>query len=315
MATSQPARAQRSAATRAATRRRFSWTPYLFILPHLIFFITFLAYPFFYGIYISLFNFDFLRPEFRPFVGLQNYANLLVNRDSIQYADFWHSVGNTAWFLLYSVPPLVFFALLLAVLLNGRYRGRNFFRGLYFAPYALSVTVAAVLWRWMFEQGGLVETYTQSLGMPQVSWLGAQPWAWIAITVCTVWWTIGYNTVIFLAALQDIPESLYEAAAIDGAGTFQQFFSITIPMLRPVLIFVITITLIASSNLFGQPFIMTGTQSRVIGTESIVQKIYDEGIAQNRMGSAAAMSIFLAAVLLILTTINFRVFGRTEQNE
>jgi multiple sugar transport system permease protein len=313
MATSQPARAQSTMAANVPARRRFSWTPYLFILPHLIFFIAFLAYPFFYGIYISLFTFDFLRPEFRPFVGLENYANILFNRNSIQFSDFWHSVGNTAWFLLYSVPPLVIFALVLAVLLNGKYPGRNLFRGLYFAPYALSVTVAAVLWQWLFQQGGLIDTWFQNLGMQSVPWLGAQPWAWIAITVCTIWWTIGFNTVIFLTALQDIPESLYEAASIDGANTFQQFFSITIPMLRPVLIFVITITLIASANLFGQSYIMTGTQSRVIGTESIVQRIYDEGITQNRMGSAAAMSIFLAAVLMILTTINFRVFGQSEQ--
>ena len=313
MATSQQARAQATTATQATAGRRFSWIPYLFILPHLIFFVAFLGYPFFYGIYISLFDFDFLRPEYRPFVGLQNYANLLINSGSIQFSDFWRAIGNTAWFLLYSVPPLVILALLLAVLLNGKYPGRNLFRGLYFAPYALSVTVAAVLWRWLFEQGGLIDTYWQSLHLPGVSWLGAQPWAWIAITVCTVWWTIGYNTVIFLTALQDIPESVYEAAAIDGANSFQQFFSITIPMLRPVLVFVITITLIASANLFGQSYIMTGTQSRVIGTESIVQKIYDEGILQNRMGSAAAMSVFVAAVLLILTTINFRVFGRSEE--
>jgi multiple sugar transport system permease protein len=236
-----------------------------------------------------------------------------VNRTSIQFADFWAAVGNTAWFLLYSVPALVIFALLLAVLLNGKYPGRNLFRSLYFAPYALSVTVAAVLWRWMFEQGGLIDTSLMNLGFPSVSWLGAQPWAWIAITICTVWWTIGYNTVIFLTALQDIPESVYEAAAIDGANSFQQFFSITIPMLRPVLVFVITITLIASANLFGQPHIMTGTQSKSVGTESIIQRIYAEGIIQNRMGSAAAMSIFLAAALLILTTINFRIFGRSEE--
>lgn len=313
MATSQQARSQTTTATRPTARQGFNWIPYLFILPHLIFFIAFLGYPFFYGIYISLFDFDFLRPEHRPFVGLQNYANLLVNQGSIQYSDFWHSIGNTAWFLLYSVPPLVIFALLLAVLLNGKYPGRNLFRGLYFAPYALSVTVAAVLWRWLFEQGGLIDTYWQNLHLPGVSWLGAQPWAWIAITVCTIWWTIGYNTVIFLTALQDIPESVYEAASIDGANSFQQFFSITIPMLRSVLVFVITITVIASANLFGQSYIMTGTQSRVIGTESIVMKIYDEGILQNRMGSAAAMSVLVAALLLILTTINFRVFGRTEE--
>jgi len=131
MATSQPARATRAAATNVPARRQqFSWTPYLFILPHLIFFIAFLGYPFFYGIYISLFNFDFLRPEFRPFVGLENYNNLLFNRESIQFADFWGAIGNTARFLLYSVPPLVIFALLLAVLLNGKYPGRNLFRGL-----------------------------------------------------------------------------------------------------------------------------------------------------------------------------------------
>src|SRR5918911_3593410 len=194
MATSQPARAQRATATRAATGRRFSWTPYLFILPHLIFFAAFLAYPFFYGIYISLFNFDFLRPEFRPFVGLENYANLLVNRGSIQFSDFWHAIGNTAWFILYSVPPLVIGALLLAVLLNGKYRGRNLFRGLYFAPYALSVTVAAVLWRWLFEQSGLINGWLGALRVTPVSWLGAMPWAWIAITVGTLWWTIGFNT-------------------------------------------------------------------------------------------------------------------------
>lgn len=313
MSQSQSAQARSAAVASTNKRRRWSWAPYLFILPHLLFFTAFLAYPFFYGIYISLFNFDFLRPEYRPFVGLENYANLLVNRNSIQFTDFWRSLGNTGVFLLYSVPPLVILALLLAVLLNGKYPGRNLFRGLFFAPYALSVTVAAVLWRWLFEQGGLIDTWMINLGLSSVSWLGSQPWAWLAITICTIWWTIGFSTVIFLAALQDISESLYEAAAIDGANAVQQFFSITIPLLRPVLIFVLTITVLASANLFGQSHIMTGAQSTVIGTESIIQRIYSEGILQNRMGSAAAMSILVAAMLLIITTINFRIFGSTEQ--
>lgn len=295
----------------ATTGRRFSWTPYLFVLPHLIFFLAFLAWPFFYGIYISLFNFDFLRPDNRPFVGLQNYANLLFNRSSIQFGDFWRAMGNTGWFLLYSVPPLVIMALVLAVLLNGKYRGRNLFRGLYFAPYALSVTVAAVLWRWIFDQGGLINYYMGNLGLVQPPWLSAIPWSWIAITICTIWWTIGFNTVIFLAALQDIPESLYEAASIDGAGTVQAFFRITLPLLRPVLTFVITITLIASANLFGQPYIMTGPQ--YLSTEPVMMRIYNEGILQNRMGGAAAMSVVFAAILLILTTLNFRLFGRAEE--
>ena len=298
--------------SQARTKQQFSWMPYLFILPHLIFFLAFLAWPFFYGIYISLFNFDFLRPENRPFVGLQNYADLLINRNSIIFSDFWRSLRNTGVFVLYSVPPLVIIALVLAVLLNGNYRGRNLYRGIYFAPYALSVTVAAVLWRWIFASGGLVNNAFLSLGInTQPAWLSSTPWAWIAITVCTVWWTIGFNTVIFLAALQEIPESLYEAASIDGANTMQKFFRITIPMLRPVLVFVITITLLASANLFGQPWIMTGLQ--YLPTEPVMMRIYNEGILQNRMGNAAAMSVLFAAILLVLTTLNFRVFGRSQE--
>ena len=309
MATINQARA--AAVPRAPTRRRFRWTPYLFILPHLIFFAAFLAWPFFYGLYISLFDFDFLRPEYRPFVGLRNYQNLF-DSSSIQYNDFWRSVKNTAFFVLWSVPPLVVVALVLAVLLNGNYRGRNFFRSIYFAPFALSVTVAAVLWRWIFEQSGLVNNYVSALGLSPVSWLGAMPWAWVAITVTTVWWTVGFNTVIFLAALQDIPATLYEAASIDGANTFKQFIHITIPMLRPVLVFIITITLLASANLFGQPYIMTAG-GPAQSTEPVMMRIYTEGILQNRMGSAAAMSVFVAAILLVLTTLNFKVFGRSEK--
>lgn len=311
MATVNPA--QTAAVPRAATGTPFRWAPYLFILPHLIFFIGFLAYPFFYGIYISLFDFDFLRPEYRPFVGLRNYLNL-VDSSSIQFAEFWRAMRNTALFVLWSVPPLVVVALVLAVLLNGKYRGRNLFRGIYFAPFALSVTVAAVLWRWIFEQSGLVNTYLGNAGVTPISWLGALPWAWIAITVATVWWTVGFNTVIFLAALQEIPASLYEAASIDGANTFQQFYAITIPMLRPVLVFVITTTLLASANLFGQPYIMTAG-GPVQGTESVMMRIFSEGIQQNRMGSAAAMSVLVAAILLILTTLNFRVFGRSASDK
>lgn len=303
-----------TATTSGSQRRpRISLTPYLFILPHLIFFSAFLAWPFFYGIYISLFSFDFLRPEYRPFVGLQNYTNLFTP-GSLQFADFWRAMINTAEFIIYSVPPLVLLALLLAVLLNGRYPGRNIFRALYFAPYALSVTVAAVLWRWLFQQGGLINHYLNELGIWTPSWLGSMPWAWIALVVATVWWTIGFNTVIFLAALQDIPDTLYEAAAIDGANSWEQFRHITIPMLRPVLLFVITITLIASANLFGQPFIMTERGGPVNQTEPVMLRIYIEGILFNRMGSASAMSIFVAAILLIVTTLNFRVFGRSEQD-
>lgn len=295
----------------AKPRRKPRIIPYLFILPHTIFFLAFLAYPFFYGLYISLFNFDFLRPEHRPFVGLENYLRVFQT-GSIQYRDFWRSMGNTGQFLLWSVVPLVAIALLLAVLLNGKYRGRNLFRTIYFAPYALSVTVASVLWLWIFQrQGGMLNNFLDMIGLPTVNWLGKMPETWLSITIATVWWTIGFNTVIFLAALQEIPSSLYEAAAIDGASPVQQFFHITIPMMRSVLIFVITITLIASANLFGQPYIMTAG-GPVQKTETIIYRIFIEGIGRGKMGTAAAMSILLAIMLMFLTALNFKVFGQTE---
>lgn len=315
MAITSPTEVSAEVSTRAIPgrrRARFSITPYLFILPHLIFFSAFLAYPFFYGIYISLFEFDFLRPEFRPFVGLDNYRQLF-DPASVPYRDFWRAMVNTGEFILWSLPPLVGLALLLAVLLNRQFPGRNLFRTVYFAPYALSVTVAAVLWWWIFQsQGGLLNQYLGRLGLSTPNWLGNMPEAWIAITIATVWWTIGFNTIIFLAALQEIPKSLYEAASIDGAGTLQKFRHITLPLLRPVLIFVITITLIASANLFGQPFIMTAG-GPIQQTETVIYRIFIQGVIRNQMGMAAAMSIFLAAVLLVLTAINFKVFGTGDR--
>jgi len=301
----------RRTANSAVFRPRRKATPYLFILPHFAFFAAFLLWPFFRGIYTSLFEYDFLRPERRPFVGLENYRNL-IDSGSVQYDDFWRSMRNTGEFLVWSVPPLVIIALFLAVLLNGRYPGRNLFRTLFFAPYALSATAAAVLWWWIFQPtGGLLNHVLSAIGVDGPRWLSSMPETWAAITIATVWWTIGFNTIIFLAALQDVPAVLYEAASIDGAGPIQQFRRITLPMLRPVLVLVLTITLIASANLFAQPYIMTagGPLQR---TESIIYRIYIEGIQRSQMGSAAAMSVVVAALLLVLTSINFRVFGRKE---
>jgi multiple sugar transport system permease protein len=220
-------------------------------------------------------------------------------------------MGNTVEFIVWSVPVLVILAVFLAVLLNGRFRFRGAFRVLFFAPYTLSVTAAAIVWWWLFQNQGLINKTLQALGQPTHAWLSTMPDAWLAITIATVWWTIGFNTIIILAALQDIPASLYEAAAIDGAGPVRRFWSITVPMLKPVMVFVITITLIASANLFGQPLIMTGG-GPVQRTETIIYQIYNEGIIRAQMGSAAAMSIVVAAILLVLTALNFKFFGRSE---
>lgn len=286
--------------------------PYLFIGPHLIFFLVFVAYPFFYGLYTSFFQFDFLRPNAKAFVGLENYIKLFTP-GTIQFPVFWNALGNTLEFVLMSVPPLVIIPLLLAVLLNTRVPGRNFFRGLYFAPWVLSAAVVGLLGFWIFQsQGGLVNYYLMRLGLTPPRWLSTMPWAWVAIVLMTIWWTVGFNMIILLAALQDIPRQLYESASLDGATNWQQFVSITLPILRPVMVFVVIITIIASFNLFAQPFFMTnGGPAQATGggaTEPVMLRIYREGFERNQLGMAAAMSFVVATIMIAFSYTNFRLF-------
>lgn len=310
--------AQRRSVAAQATGRKpgTGWAPYLFILPHLILFAVFLGYPFFYGLFISLFQFDYLRPERTQFIGLTNYINLFTP-GSVEFQVFWNALGNTVEFVIYSVPLLVTIPLGLAILLNTRLPGRNIFRAIYFAPWVLSVSVVGLLWWWIFQsQGGLINYYLSALGIPNPRWLSSLPWAWVAIVVATVWWTVGFNMIILLAALQDIPDQLYEAAAIDGANSWQSFWRITLPLLRPVLLFIVIISIIASFNLFGQPYIMTSggppQSSGGGGTEPVMVRIYDEGFRRSRQGSAAAMSFVVATIMVLVSYANFRLFRQRE---
>jgi multiple sugar transport system permease protein len=296
----------------AVRRRRFSWTPYLFILPQLIFFAIFLGYPFFRGLYLSVFAYDYLRPEASHFVGLSNYVNLFTP-GSVVSQTFWNAFFNTVKFVIYSVPLLVVVPLLLALLLNIKIPGRNIFRAIYFAPWVLSVAVMGLLWWWIFQsQGGLFNYYLNLLHLPTPEWLSTLPWAWVAIVVATVWWTVGFNMIILLAALQDIPAYLYEAAELDGANGWQMFASLTLPLLRPVLLFIVVITIIASFNLFGQPFMMTNAGPALPGggggTEPVMYRIYYEGFVRNNQGSAAAMAFLVAVVMIALSYANFHIF-------
>jgi multiple sugar transport system permease protein len=284
-------------------------TAYLFLLPYLALFGTFVLAPVVWGVWISLHEWDFLLPG-KPFVGLDNYTELF-DPSSTTSEPFWSGMQATAIFVALSVPALVALGLLLAVGLNTRFAGRNFFRAVFFTPYVLGVAVVGLLWRYLLDPNvGVVNHYLGVLGLEaDLPWTTQMPWVWAALVVPTLWWTVGYNTVIFLAGLQDIPADLYEAAALDGAGRWQQFLAVTLPGLRHVVVFVVTITILASANVFGQPYIITQGQPGE-ETRSVIMEITERGLHQFDMGSASAMSTVLTVALLTVTALSFLLLGR-----
>ena len=276
-------------------------TAYLFLAPYLVLFGLFVLAPILYGLWISLHDWDFLLPG-KPFVGLQNYIDLFTP-GSVTSGPFWASMRATAIFTVLSVPLMVVLPLLVAIPLARKFPGRNFFRATIFAPYVLGVAVIGILWRYLLDPNvGVLASMLDRIGLDSPPWLTDTPWVWGALVIPTIWWTLGYNMVIFLAGLQDISRELYEAADMDGASPTQQFFNVTLPGLRPVLIFVVTITLLASANLFGQSYIITqGQPGRE--TRSAIMQIAEEGLARFNMGSSAAMSTILTLCLLLISLV------------
>ena len=299
-----------SRAARASTPRglaRGALTPYLLLAPYLALFSVFILAPAVYGFWVSLHDWDFQLP-LKPYVGLDNYTNLFTS-GSLTAGPFWDGMKATAIFTMFSVPLLLVVPLGVALILNQKFRGRNFFRAVYFAPYVLGVAVIGVLWQYLLDANiGVVNYYLENIPGVQdnIAWTTSLPWGWIALVGVTVWWTLGYNAVIYLAGLQDIPRELYEAAKVDNAGRWARFRHVTLPGLRPVLVFVVTVTVLASANMFGQAWLITegapGNETR-----TAIMYVAQEGLVNFRMGNAAAMSFVLASFLLLVSLVNFVV--------
>ncbi|WP_104168685.1 carbohydrate ABC transporter permease [Arthrobacter sp. SX1312] len=288
-------------------RKQAAATPWLFLAPYLVLFIAFVLVPIIFGAWISLHTWDYTRP-LKPFVGLGNYAELF-RPGTGPFNNFWGAMQATGIFTLFSVPLLLVIPLAVAILMAKKFPGRNFFRAVYFAPYVLGVAVIGVMWRYLLDNNiGLVNYYMGLLGLPSdIAWTTSTPAAWVALVGVTVWWTLGFNAVIYLAGLQDIPAELYEAARMDGATPWQQFINVTLPGLRPVLSFVTLVTLIASVNMFGQSYLMTqGGPGRE--TRTAIYQIADTGLRNFQMGSAAAMSYVLTLFLMALSLVVFWLF-------
>ena len=277
-------------------------TALLFVGPYLVLFCMFVLAPIVYGLWISLHQWDFLLPG-KPFVGLQNYVDLFTGGSTTSEA-FWNSMRATAIFTVLSVPLLMALPLALAVALNKKFRGRNAMRAIFFAPFVLGVAVIGLLWRYLLDPNvGVLASILDKVGVESPPWLTDTPWVWGALLIPTLWWTLGYNMVIYLAGLQDIPRELYEAAEMDGASRTQQFWNVTLPGLRPVTVFVVTITILASANLFGQSFLITqGQPGRE--TRSAIMQIAEEGLGRFNMGSASAMSTILTLTLVLVSVVS-----------
>ena len=306
-AVDRPASPATTPTDRPPTQRRNQPVAWLFLAPYLVLFGAFVLLPIVLGLWISLHAWDFTLPG-KPFVGLDNYASL-VDPGSIPFERFWNAMRATGLFTLLSVPLLMVVPLAVALAMNQRFRGRNAFRAVFFAPYVLGVAVVGVMWRFLLDTNvGVVNYLMGVVGLPdKVPWLSSVPEAWFALVGVTVWWTLGFNAVIFLAGLQDVPRELYEAAEVDGASAWSRFVHVTLPGLRPVTTFVLMITIIASANMFGQSFIMTGGQPGE-QTRTAIYYIAETGLQNFQMGQAAAASWVLTLILMLTSVIVFALF-------
>ena len=288
-------------------RRRISPTPYLFLLPALVLFLVFRVYPLVNGLWLSFTTARLGRTQY-TFVGLSNYEKLLSDD------RFLVSLVNTAYYTAASTLPILALPLLLAVALNREVPLKALLRGAFFFPFTLSVVTVGLTWLWLLDPlVGPFNYYLKRVGLPVGSLLAEPRSAMWGIVLTSVWWVTGYYLVIYLAGLQDIPRHLYEAAAIDGAGTWRNFWSITVPLLRPVFLFVFVIHIIGSFQIFGQVFIMT-QGGPGDATRTVVQHLYETAF-QNlfAFGSASAMAWVLFAVILVFSVIQFRILrGHAE---
>jgi multiple sugar transport system permease protein len=278
---------------------------YLFLAPALSVITLFFVVPVLAALVMSFTDFDIYalaNLDMLRFVGLRNYANLIDN------PLFWKALGNTFYFVLVGGPLSVAVSLGTAMLVNSRLaRFKSLFRTVYFLPVVTTLVAVAIIWRYFYHpRFGLLNYLLSFVGIHPIDWLGDPTWAMPAIIILAVWKNFGYNMLIFVAGLQNIPDQLYEAARIDGAGPLQIFRQITIPMLAPTTAFIAIITMIGYFQLFAEPYVMT-QGGPLYSTFSIVMLMYDQGFRWWDMGYAAAVAFVLFFVILLATIVQLRV--------
>jgi cellobiose transport system permease protein len=291
-------------------RQRFRYLPqYLAISPFFVLFAVFGVYPVFYSLYLSLQRWDGIGPM--QWVGLENFKFLVTDE------AFWNSVLNTFTIWLMSTIPMTVLALLIAVGLNSSVRFKGLYRIAYFAPNVTSIVAMALVFSSVFStQFGILNSMLRWLGLDPVAWL-TDPWGIkIAISVMIIWRWVGYNAIIFLAGLQAIPGEVYEAARIDGANAVQMFFRVTLPLLRPVLLFSVVMSAINGLQIFAEAQVLVGQRGgpQDAGT-TMVLYFYNQAFAQNDFGYGAAIVWGIFVLVLLFAIVNWRLIQRPQRLE
>jgi alpha-1,4-digalacturonate transport system permease protein len=289
---------------------------YIFVLPNLLIFGIFILLPMLLNFYYALSSGPELFPQNRPFAGLQNFQYLfactnLLDPNSCREDLFLRSLFNTAQFVAIEVALIIVVSLVTALVLNRNIVARGFFRSVFFYPVLLSPVVVALIWKWILQPDGFLNGVLVSLGRETVSFLLEADWSRFWVIIISIWAQMGFFTLILLAGLQAIPRELYESAAIDGANNWANFWWITFPLLMPSMVVVLVLSLIRAVQIFDQVFAFTGGGPGT-ATMYLVQYIYKTGFADlsHQYGLAAAASVVLAVILLVLTFSQFRLSNR-----
>jgi multiple sugar transport system permease protein len=309
-----PARGKRGAG-RSTTARRQLWRlrlgghqpiGMLFVSPYLLYLAAIFVYPLGFAVWMSFHRYFFTAPGVkvdRPFVGLDNYTAVLTD------PDVWRSFLNIAVFLVINVPLTVVGSLVLASALNQKLRYRSFFRTAYYIPYVTASVAVVGVWIFLFNSDGLVN---QALGplAPDPSWLVNSHLAMPTVAVFVAWKQLGFFVVLYLSALQNVPQELYESAAIDGAGKFRMFRSITIPAVRPATLLVLILATVTGANLFTEPYLLTSGGGPDGATTSPVLLMYQRGLQQGHPDQAAAIGVILVVLITAISLVYRRFLER-----
>jgi putative chitobiose transport system permease protein len=289
--------------------RTFRATPYLFLAPALVLLGIFVIYPIFAVIYYSFTDYDIIRPP--VFIGLENFQNLFADE------TFWLALTHSIVYLLVT-PILIVLSIGLAIIVNRQLRGIHIYRALYFVPAVSGSIAIGLSWRWLFERTGFVNSVLLSFGWisEPIQWLATPALVLPLAMLLTIWAGFGYYAVIFLAGLQNIPEELYDAAMIDGASTVQKHRHVTIPGLRPQIVFVFVISSLAALKVFDEIYVLTNRTGGILDSgTTMVFYLWKQAFELQHAGYASAIAIALLVVTLAFSIVNVRILERRQEGE